>query len=131
MLITGERTLDAQVYALRAGPYYEFGFSRRWSGRLGGGVAVAVADTSYSYQETVTFGSGLVVNHAASSSGVEFQAGGYLEGKLLYAVTPRMSLYAGAQYEYLGTFSRSAGSEQAQLDMSSAVYVLLGVQWDF
>ena len=131
VLITGERTLDAQVYALRAGPYYEFSFSRRWSGRLGGGVAVAVADTSYSYHETITFGSGLVVNHAGSSSGVEFQAGGYLEGKLLYAITPRMSLYAGAQYEYLGTFSRSAGSEQAQLDMSSAVYVLLGVQWDF
>src|SRR5665647_1930359 len=113
----------AQIYALRAGPYYEFLFSQHWSGRLGGGLALAVADTSYSYHETIAFGSGLVVNNAGSSSGVEFQAGGYLEGKLLYAVTPCTSLFAGAQYECLGTFSRNAGNEQAQLDMSSAVYV--------
>jgi hypothetical protein len=93
--------------------------------------ARSAADSGLSSPACTSFGSGLVVNHAGSSSGVEFQAGGYLKGKLLYAVTPRMSLYAGAQYEYLGTFSRNAGSEQAQLDLSSAVYVLLGVQWDF
>jgi hypothetical protein len=131
VLITGRRTLDAQVYALRAGPYYEFFFSQRWSGRLGGGLALAVADTSYSYTETISFGGGQTVNHAGSSEGVEFQAGGYLEGKLLYAMTPRMSLFAGAQYEYLGTFSRSAGNEQAQLDLSSTVYVLFGMQFNF
>jgi len=33
VLITGQRTLDAQVYALRAGPYYEHAFGKRWSGR--------------------------------------------------------------------------------------------------
>jgi hypothetical protein len=131
VLITGSRTLDAQVYALRLGPYFEFPFGKHWSGRLGGGLALGVANTKYSYNETISFGGGQAVNHAGSSEGVEFQAGGYLEGKLLYAMTPRMSLFAGAQYEYLGTFSRSAGNEQAQLDMSSAVYVLAGIQWVF
>jgi hypothetical protein len=131
VLITGQRTLDAQVYALRAGPYYEHAFGKRWSGRLGGGLALAVADTQYSFNETIAFGNGLVVNHAGSSEGAEFQAGGYVEGKVLFAVTPRTSLFAGAQYEYLGTFSRNAGSEQAQLDLGSAVYVLFGVQLSF
>ena len=131
VLITGQRTLEAQVCALRAGPYYEFPFGQRWSGRLGGGLALAVANTQYSYNETVAFGTGPVANSAGSSSGAEFRAGGYLEGKLLYAVTPDTSFFAAAQYEYLGTFSRTAGSEQAQLDMGSAVYVLFGVQLSF
>jgi hypothetical protein len=131
VLITGQRTLDAQVYALRGGPYYEFFFSKRWSGRLGGGLALAVADTKYSFNETIHFGGGQTVNNAGSSEGASFQAGGYLEGKLLYAMTPRTSLFAGAQYEYLGTFSRNAGNEQAQLDTSSSVYVLFGVQFNF
>ena len=131
VLITGQRKLDAQIYVLRAGPYYEYFFGKRWSGRLGGGLALAVADTKYSFNETIAFGNGLVANNAGSGSGADFQAGGYLEGKVLYAITPRTSLFAGAQYEYLGTFSRNAGSEQARLDMGSAAYVLFGVQLSF
>jgi hypothetical protein len=131
VLITGARTLDAQVYALRAGSYYEYLLGKRWSGRLGGGLVLGVADIQYSYNETITYGGGQAVNNSGSSSGAEFNAGGYLEGKVLYAMTPRTSLFAGAQYEYLGTFSHTAGSEQAQLDMTTTVYVLFGVQLSF
>ena len=98
---------------------------------MGGGLALAVADTKFDFNETIAFGSGQTVNNAGSSSGAKFQAGGYLEGKLLYAVTSTTSLFAGAQYENLGTFSRTAGGEQAQLDMGGAVYVLFGVQLSF
>jgi hypothetical protein len=131
VLITGQRTLDAQVAAFRAGPYYEFPIGKRWSGRLGGGVVLALADTQYTFNETVAFGNGFVVKNSGSGSGTELQAGGYLEGKLLYAVTPETSLFAGAQYENIGTFSRSAGNEQAQLEMGSSVFVLFGVQFNF
>jgi hypothetical protein len=96
-----------------------------------GGLLLAVADTQYTFNETMTFGNGLVANNAGSSLGAELRAGGYLEGKLLYAVTPDTSLFAGAQYENLGTFTRTAGSEQAQLDMGSEVHVVFGVQFSF
>ena len=129
--ITGSRTLDAQVYALRLGPYFEFPLGKHWSGRLSGGLALGVADTQYSYNETISFGGGQTFNNNGSSEGASFQAGGYLEGKLLYAMTPCTSLFAGAQYENLGTFSHTTGNEQAQLDMSSTVYVLFGVQFSF
>lgn len=129
--ITGPQTLDGQICALRAGPYYDFQFCKRWSGRLGGGVSLAVADLNYSFNETIAYGHGLTVHNAGSGSGAEFQAGGYVEGKVLYALTRRTLLFAGAQYEYLGTFSRAAGNEQAQLDLGSAVYLLFGVEWHF
>jgi hypothetical protein len=131
VMISGPQSLDGQIYALRAGPYYDFQFCKRWSGRLGGGVSLAVADLNYSFNETIAYGSGLTINNAGSGAGAEFQAGGYVEGKLLFALTRHASVFAGAQYEYLGTFSRTAGNEQAQLDMSNAVYLLLGVEWHF
>ena len=46
-------------------------------------------------------------------------------------MTPATSLFAGAQFENLGTFSRNAGNERAQLDLNNAVYVLFGVQFNF
>ena len=85
----------------------------------------------YSFNETVFFGGGSTVNNAGSSEGAEFQAGAYLEGKVLYALTDQLSLFVGAQYEYLGNFSHNAGNEQAQLDMNCGVYVLFGMQWGF
>jgi hypothetical protein len=131
VLITGSRTLDAQIYALRLGPYFEFPFGRRWSGRLDGGLVLAVASTQYSFNETITYGNGQVVNNSGSSSGAEFNAGGFLEAKLLFALTRKTSLFAGAQYEHLGTFSQNTGNEQAQLDMSNTAYIRFGVELNF
>ena len=131
LVLTGQRALDANIYAFRTGPYYEFHFGKNWAGRLGGGLALGVADMTVSYNETLTFGSGPVLNQIGSSSELTVQAGGYLEARLLYALNERLSLFAGAQWEYLGTFAQTAGRTEAQLDMSSAVSVLCGVQWRF
>jgi hypothetical protein len=131
ILVTGSRSVDAQVYALRLGPYFEFPFGRGWSGRLGGGLALGVSDIKYTYNETIDFSGVGTINESGSGEGASFQAGGYLEGKLIYALTPCTSLFAGAQFESLGTFSQNAGNEQAQLDMSRSVFVLCGVQFNF
>jgi hypothetical protein len=79
VLITGSRTLDAQVYALRLGPYFEFPFGKHWSGRLGGGQ---------------TF------NNNDSSEGASFQAGGYhsVLDALPYRQLPPMQASVLAKY---------------------------------
>ena len=124
ILLAGQRTLDAQVYALRLGPYYELTLGKRWAGRLGGGLSLALVDSKLSYSSGALVGSG-------SSEGTDFQAGAYVEGLVLFSVTHHLGLFAGAQYEYLGTYDRSVGIETAQLDMTGAVSILLGVQWAF
>jgi hypothetical protein len=131
VVITGSRTLDAQVYALRLGPYYELLLGQDWYVRAGGGLVLGLADTQYTCHDTVYYGGGQIVSQSGSGEGVSFNAGGYLEARLLYHLTPDWSLFAGAQYEYLGTFSRTTGDEQAQLDMSGTVNVLFGVQFNF
>jgi hypothetical protein len=122
--IAMQRTLDAQVYGLRLGPYYELNFCKRWSGRLGGGLNLALVDSKLSYSSGPLVGS-------ASSDGTDFQAGGYVEGLVLFSATRHLGLFAGAQYEYLGTYNRTAGIETSQLDMGSAVSILFGAQWRF
>ena len=131
VMITGSHSLDADVFALRLGPYYEAILAKRWSVRLGGGVALGVAHLDYSYNETVAVGPATTFNNAGSTSGEEFNAGAYAEGRLTFSVTDHTRLFAGAQYEYLGTFSRNAGNEQVQLDMDAAVFILFGFQWNF
>jgi hypothetical protein len=131
VLISGVQKLDAQIYTLRAGPYYELPFGKGWSGRLGGGLALALADSTYSFNETIAFGNGTLLHSAGSNSGADFLAGGYLEGRLLYDFNSRWSVFAGAQYEYLGTLSRTAGGQQAQLDLGEVVYVTFGVELNF
>jgi hypothetical protein len=105
--------------------------SERFSGRVGAGLTLAVADMKYSFDETLNFGGGNTVRNAGSSSGAEFGVGAYLEAKLLFAMTDHTSLYAGTQYEYLGNFSHRAGNESAQLEVNNTLNILLGVQWDF
>ena len=131
VMITGHRSLDAQVYALRAGLDYEVPFCKRFSARFSGGLALAVADSKYSFNETATFESGAVVSRAGSSSGADVLVGGYVDAKLLCALTHHISIFAGAQYEDLGTTSRSVAGEQAQLNLEGSVNVLFGVQVSF
>ena len=121
--VAGQRTLDAQVYQVRLGPYYELGWGKHWAARLGGGLSLALVDTRLSY-DGASLGS-------ASSEGMDFQAGAYLEGRVLFSVTRHVSLFAGAQYEYLGTQDRNAGHESAQLDLTGVVSFLVGAQWSF
>ena len=131
VVVKGRRTLDAQVYVLRGGPYYEFKLNDQLSGRLGGGVTLTVADLDYSFDETIDFGGGNVVGNSGSGSGAEFGVGGYLEAKLLWALTDRTRLFAGVEYEYLGTFSRRAANEEARLDASNDVNILFGLERSF
>ena len=126
ILLPGQRKLDAQVYALRLGPYIELPICRRFAGRLDGGLTLAVAETSFSYSSQ-----GFVGSASGSSDGADFHAGGYVEGDLIYVLTQRVSLFAGAQFEYLGNFTRTAGTEQAQLDLGSMCNFLVGCQWRF
>lgn len=129
--VTGQRTLEAQIYALRTGVFYEHSFWKRLSVQFSGGLAFAVVDGRYSFNENVAFGSGTVIQRKARSSGTDFLVGGYVDGKLLYALTPRTQLYTGVQYENLGNYSRTTAGERAQLKLDAAVNILFGVQFRF
>ena len=52
--ISGERSIDSHVFTVRLGPYIEIPVNDRLSVFADGGLSIAVAETQFSFDETVT-----------------------------------------------------------------------------
>jgi hypothetical protein len=136
-LITGDRHLDADLYTLRLGPYFEVPLSERFALTFSGGLALALADSQFSFQENVTITDPQYVSvtlpHPRSGSGSQMDVlvGGYVGASLSYAVTERLNLVAGAQFQADGQAVSNRGGKQAVLDLSRSIIVSLGATFSF
>jgi hypothetical protein len=129
--VSGHRTIDANVFNLKLGPYAEVPLSSRFSLLFSGGLYLAVGDIKFSYKQTVTIdGVGSQVS-SGSGSQTDFLYGGYVGGNLQYALTKEMGLFVGAQFQSAGqTVNREQG-KQAILDMGQSVIVSIGASYSF
>jgi hypothetical protein len=85
--IVGERKLDADVFSLRLGPYAEVPLNDRFSLLFSGGLYLAVGNSKFSFNETVTVAGAGTEVHSGSHSDTDFLVGGYIGGNLDYALT--------------------------------------------
>ena len=115
----GNWSLDATLYDFRLGPTVDLNITKRLSVELGGGLAVGVVDSTFAVNETTT------------TSSTACQVGAYAEAGLAYRVCAAASLFAGAQFQYLGDFNQSVGGRNAQLDLSQSVFCVLGFEFHF
>jgi hypothetical protein len=129
-LVTGSRSLDATLCDLRLGPMIDLNLFKGLSFELGGGLALGVVDSTFSYDETSASSLG-VSTASGTTHGAGFRAGAYAEAGLAYHLSRSFSLHGGAQFEYLGQFNQSIGSRSAQLDLGQAVFCVLGFKFDF
>ncbi len=140
-IITGERTIDSDVFTLRLGPYMEVPVYRNLSFLFGGGLTLVSANTDFSYHETVTLGDTGQVSEPRSSSGSQsdFLVGGYVSGTLSYAITPEVGLFSGVQFQSAGrsvTDSRVINQQtvtrkESVLDFGESILLLFGVNYSF
>jgi hypothetical protein len=135
--ITGERSIDSDVFVLRLGPYFEVPLYKRFSLILNGGLTLAYAHTKFSYDETVTISDpandiNLVSpRRRGSGSHDDFLVGGYAGAAIGYQLTREVGLMAGAQYQAAGrTINRENGKESL-LDMGQSIIVTFGVTYSF
>ncbi|MEX2381424.1 MAG: hypothetical protein WD490_03495 [Opitutales bacterium] len=129
--ITGRRNLDAHLFGVRVGPYIEVALFAPLSLQLGAGLALAYIDSEFTFIETTTVAGAGSATRAGSSSGSGFRGGGYVDAKVAVALTPRWSLFGGAQYQRLGRFSQEAEARRVQLDLGDSVSVTLGAAVSF
>ena len=115
----GNESLDATLYDFRLGPTVDLNITKRLSVELGGGLAVGVVDSTFA------------VNETTSTSSTGCQVGAYAEAGLAYRVCDAASLFAGAQFQYLGNFNQSVGGYNAQLDLSQSIFCVLGFEFHF
>jgi hypothetical protein len=137
--ITGERTLNADVYTLRLGPYFEVPIYKKLSFILNGGLTLAIGDIDFSYRETVTIEGSGSVTRSSSGSQTDFLVGGYVGGNLTYALSEKFGLFAGVQYQAAGesvTKSRTRNGEaetkkESVLDLGESLILVFGASYSF
>ena len=128
--ITGSRSLDATLYDFHLGPAVALNITRRLSLELGGGLAVGLVDSTFAFHDMspTALGTG---SSSGSTSSTGWLVGGYAEAGLAYRVAKAASLFAGAQFQYLGDFNQSVGGRSAQLDLSQSIFCVLGLELHF
>ncbi len=129
-LITGQRELNAGMYTLRLGPYFTYPITERLSLDLGGGLAFGIVDSEFEFREAVTVGAA-TAKSAGHDSQTDFLAGGYVGAQLGWQVFDHVSLFTGAQYQPLGSFTQKVAGKKAELDLVNPVFLSAGLRFSF
>jgi opacity protein-like surface antigen len=135
--ITGSRDIDCHLFTIRLGPYLEIPVNDRLNIFLNGGLTLAVAQTKFSFHETVTISDPTydinLVSEPRSGSGsqTDFLVGGYVGGGISYALTKQLSLVGGVQFQAAGREVNRVQGKESVLDLGKAFIISVGVAYSF
>jgi hypothetical protein len=130
-VVSGRRHIDGSLYDFHLGPYYDWPFAKKLTLQLGGGLALGVVDSEFSFYEQVTSAGSVVASSSGSSQNTDLLAGAYAEARLAYRLCARTDAFVGAQFQYLGNFKQRAAGKEAELDLGQTVFFLAGFQVRF
>ncbi len=135
--ITGSRDIDTHLFTIRLGPYLELPVNDRLSIFLDAGLTLAVAETKFSFHESVTisdptYGINLVSEpRSGSGSQTDFLVGGYAGGGISYALTKQLSLVGGVQFQAAGKEVNHVKGKESVLDLGKSFIISMGVSYSF
>jgi hypothetical protein len=135
--ITGERELDAQIFSARFGPYVDLPLSRRWMLSFSGGLLIMDVVSEFTFNETVSLNpsASLVAmpgeHHQGSITSSDVLLGGYLSGNVSFALSERVRLLAGAQFQTADNFSQTVAGKTAVLNLGQAIFATVGLSYSF
>jgi hypothetical protein len=128
----GRRELEADAFGFRLGPSLSLPVGRRFAFSLSGGLALVSLHSDFEFEESIaSSGSGAGLVRRGQSSDSDFLVGGYVSGQISYAFTEAWSVFVGAQYQNVGTYTQTAGDKQVELDLRKSVYVTAGLGYSF
>ena len=124
ILIPGGAMLDASVYGWRVGPYLEVPVFDWLSCSVSAGLALAYVDSDFSYLNYAN-------NAMQTTSHSDLLAGGYAGLTFSAALCKQANVFAGVQYQNVGTFTQSDGRKKAELDLGESIFLTLGLSIKF
>ena len=89
---------------------------------------MAYLTSRFAYTETVTLPELDSVERSGSRSSDGWLVGGYLETRVSVAVSGRVSVFTGVQYQNLGEFTQETHGKRARLDLRQGLLVHGGGQ---
>ena len=94
---------------------------------LSGGLALAVVDTDFSFQQSYAAPDSPTVSQSRASSHSDVLPGGFIAGTLSCRLTKALTIFAGAQYQNTGTYGHNLANKRAEIDLSTCVFVTAGL----
>ena len=135
--IMGDRRLDANIFMLHLGPYFEVPLSRKFSITVDGGLTLAYAQSTFSFEETVLISDpfyNINLNSGpryGSGSQTDFLIGGYAGANLSYALSERVRLVGGAMFQSMGRNFNDREGKSSMLDLGRSVIFSIGATYSF
>jgi len=128
--ITGTRTLDVNLYAIKLGPSFFWDLTPHIGVALSAGPAFGIVSGSLKYNETVEVEGTSAINKG-QVNGTELTYGGYVGAMFTYHTVQNGDFYIGAQYMPMANVTISGDNRSATLDLRGQVYVSAGINWPF
>ena len=129
--VTVDSRLDGSLYGFRLGPYLELPLGGRVSFALSGGLALAVAQTDFRFQQSYTALNGDSVSQSRAGSHADVLPGGFLAGNFSCRLTKALTVFVGAQYQNTGTYAHNLADKRAEIDLGQCVFVTAGIGMAF
>jgi hypothetical protein len=126
--VGGARTIEANVYGFRLGPYVDV--SKDWYLTFSGGLAFAAIDNDFSLSESLSLPGG-DASRAGSEGSLDWTVGGYVSGSVGHKLSENVAVFAGARWQALGDVSENIGGKELIFHMGGAVSGLAGVSVSF
>lgn len=130
--ISGNYHIDAQIFALQVGPYFELPLGEKVFVSASGGFAAVRVDSKFDFNETTSIaGVSGTQSHTGSGRAGEFLYGGYAGGKVSYKMSDAVNVFAGAKWQDAGTYTHNLAGKRAEINVGGTVYFTAGVGFNF
>jgi hypothetical protein len=129
--LSGSRQLVVNLHVLQFGSYLDIPVAKKLDLMLEGGFLLGIASGTYDFASTVSVPGYATQTSGGHASRTRVLPGFFVGLGLRYPLTKRLSLQAGARYQYLREFDIGANGSTATLNFNSAFVLSLGAVWRF
>jgi hypothetical protein len=130
-VVVGSRELQADLWGVRLGPCLEVPLSQQFDLSVSAGLAAAVPDVQVSWNEAALVNGAAGARLSGSGSGSTLMVGWYAGANLAWQISEKWSAIAGVQFQDVGTYNHSFGGRDVELNLSSSIFVTLGIGYSF
>jgi hypothetical protein len=129
--LTGEQTLDTDLFLFRIGPVINWDLSRRAALSVSAGGAVGFLTGDLKFRDTLAIEDGGTALNTGKVDDSDVAFGGFITTTFTYRVEEHGDLYLSLQYLPMSSFAIEGGGRRAELDMLGSVFISAGINWPF
>jgi hypothetical protein len=127
--VTVASSFDANFYGFRLGPYLDLPVNKHLLLTFSAGLSVTIVDGQFSYVQTSN--PWPLDTSSAKASDVDVLPGGYVSAQATAKLTKALNVFAGLQFQSSDDCKITAGSKQADIDLSRSLYFSAGASYSF